>query len=386
MAAYAIFRLPYSDSFTMMAQDNGEPERLASYAALNGRSGFVMAPFAITDDSPLLLIRPDRIGERPVSSNTADDDGMAAEISSFTDSTLSFPLTAPCGESLHTCRETYAADFADCHARLRSGEYRKIVLARSADVETETELTPAELFVRACRMYPRMFVVLVSTPQSGTWLAATPEILLEGGHGQWQTIALAGTMKLDDSQMGFDCPPTMGEGADEAGIMWSEKNIQEQRCVATYIADCLKPFATDGHEEGPRTARAGGVVHLRSDFTFCLNDASRLGNLLAALHPTPAVCGLPKAETWRHIIQCEHTERRYYSGFMGPLAPDADTHLYVSLRCMQFIGNRRYRLYAGGGLLKDSKEETEWHETEAKMETMERILKDIGFTQERPLP
>jgi isochorismate synthase len=63
---------------------------------------------------------------------------------------------------------------------------------------------------------------------------------------------------------------------------------------------------------------------------------------------------------------------------MGPLNLSSVTHLYVSLRCMQ-ITNSLYRLYAGGGLLKDSVEEQEWMETEAKMETMRRVLK----TEER---
>ena len=88
------------------------------------------------------------------------------------------------------------------------------------------------------------------------------------------------------------------------------------------------------------------------------------------------------------ILSNEHTPRLYYSGFMGPLnlrhqpsdiSPQPSdlrlqTHLYVSLRCMQ-VTDTQYRLYAGGGLLKDSVEEQEWMETEAKMETMRRVLK-----------
>jgi len=102
---------------------------------------------------------------------------------------------------------------------------------------------------------------------------------------------------------------------------------------------------------------------------------------LQALHPTPAVCGLPKDDAFRFILDNEHTPRQYYSGFMGPLnlppsthvLPPTSTHLYVSLRCMQ-ITSTHYRMYAGGGLLKDSIEEQEWQETEAKLETMRHLL------------
>jgi isochorismate synthase len=104
-----------------------------------------------------------------------------------------------------------------------------------------------------------------------------------------------------------------------------------------------------------------------------LPSVDRIGNLLQALHPTPAVCGLPKREAFDFIVRNEHTSRRYYSGFMGMLDPQGETHLYVSLRCMN-IKNDSCCLYAGGGLLKDSKEWQEWQETEAKLETMRRVL------------
>ena len=205
-----------------------------------------------------------------------------------------------------------------------------------------------------------------------TKLTATPEILLEGKADTWRTIALAGTMKLEGDLLSFDSPPSQG-GAGVVDISWSTKNIQEQRIVATYITECLEQFTGDFREEGPRTVRAANLVHLRSDFTFSLPDNQHLGDLLHTLHPTPAVCGLPKRETFEFIIHNEHTPRRYYSGFMGMLDPAEETHLYVSLRCMNIEGNR-YHLYAGGGLLKDSQKEQEWQETEAKLETMRRCI------------
>ena len=171
-------------------------------------------------------------------------------------------------------------------------------------------------------------------------------------------------MKLEGDQLN-------GEGEN---MTWSTKNIQEQRIVATYITECLEQFTDNYVEEGPRTVRAANLVHLRSDFTFSLNDNDHIGNLLQALHPTPAVCGLPKFETFRFIMNNEHTPRRYYSGFIGPMGTE-ETHLYVSLRCMNIDGDVCH-LYAGGGLLKDSILEQEWNETEAKLQTMLQLLRD----------
>ncbi len=274
---------------------------------------------------------------------------------------------------------TYSDAFRAYHDRLLSGKFRKIVLARTSseeapvfDSEDAFHAHAKQLFFRACHLYPRLFVALVSTPQTGTWLAATPEILLDGSRGEWHTMALAGTMALKGEQLEFDNPPTGGKVVSD-DIRWSDKNISEQRYVATYINDCLARFATDIIEEGPYTTRAGNLVHLRSDFSFRLADNSDAGQLIAALQPTPAVCGLPKEETYRFIIDNEPAPRSYYSGFMGPFDADGDTHLYVSLRCMEMT-NGQYRLHAGGGLLKDSNVEQEWEETEAKMQTMKKVI------------
>ena len=351
MTSYAIFRLPHEDHATLIRQTDGEPAEYLSCAELNGRRGFVVAPFQISERQPVLLIRPDSIETVPCD-ESEESGGQVFDC-------------LQCRANQVTCPPDshYVIDFANFHAQLVSGAFRKIVLARCADEESPDVIPPMQLFHRACMLYPRMFIALVSTPKSGCWLTATPEILLEGTAVAWRTIALAGTMKLEGEHLS-------GEGET---LTWSTKNIQEQRIVATYITECLERFTGEFHEEGPRTVRAANLVHLRSDFTFSLPDNLHLGDLLHTLHPTPAVCGLPKRDTFEFITHNEHTPRRYYSGFMGILDPAAETHLYVSLRCMNIEGNQ-YHLYAGGGLLKDSQEEQEWAETEAKLETMRRIL------------
>ena len=362
-ASFAIYRLPHADHCIRVEQTDGEPAELLSCTELNGKRGFVVAPFEITPDQPILLIRPDKVESVELRTDsvefaTAPDRtaGMAAANSTLY--TLHSQLPP-----LSSKFTTYSIDFANYHAQLLAGTFSKIVLARCADEETSQPIDPMALFHSACLLYPRMFISLVYTEKSGYWLTATPEILLESDNDHWRTIALAGTMRLTGDQL-------VGEGETAT---WPTKDIQEQRIVTTYIAECLEQFTGDFHEEGPCTVRAANLVHLRSDFTFTLPDSQHLGDLLHALHPTPAICGLPKRETFNFIIQNEHTPRRYYSGFMGMLSPEGDTHLYVSLRCMNIEGNH-YHLYAGGGLLKDSIMEQEWQETEAKMQTMRELM------------
>ena len=356
MSGYAIYRLPHETHATLVQQTEGEPAELLSCTELNGKRGFVVAPFEVRNDQPILLIRPDIVKRIPVAELPAIRLPVQKAVTQG-----NMQPTSVAGEK---SAMYYSIDFANFHSQLQQGSFRKIVLSRCADEQIENALSPVDLFCRACSLYPRMFISLVHTAKSGCWLQATPEILLEGrDDGTWCTIALAGTMKLEGEQL-------QGEGES---VSWSTKNIQEQRYVATYIAECLEQFTNDFHEEGPYTVRAADLVHLRSDFTFTLPEHGGIGDLLHTLHPTPAVCGLPKRETFRFIIRNEHTPRRYYSGFAGMLDPERETHLYVSLRCMNLEGNCCH-LYAGGGLLKDSVLEQEWQETEAKLETMRRCI------------
>ena len=124
---------------------------------------------------------------------------------------------------------------------------------------------------------------------------------------------------------------------------------------------------------GPYPAYAGALSHLKTDFHFSLKDNKNLGDLLKVLHPTPAVCGLPKEEAYRFILENEGYDRKYYSGFIGWLDPEGRTDLYVNLRCMH-IEDEQLTLYAGGGLLASSELNDEWQETEKKLQTMRRIL------------
>ncbi|MBQ7472582.1 MAG: chorismate-binding protein [Prevotella sp.] len=365
MSSFVYYRFPHASQDTRLLLIGGEPEELSELSQLNGRRGFVLAPFVPADDSPILLFPEERCEETHVRLPQGEkNEGQGVGQLPF----QSFPRRGEDEE-----RMAYSRCFDRFHEALCEGRFVKLVLSRSETISA-APYDPVALYEQACMLYPRMFVALVSAPRCGTWLMATPEVLLKrekmGGEAQdagevLRTMALAGTMKLEGELLEFDNPSQ--ELVQQ--IRWSQKNIQEQRYVASYVRDCLKDFATDIEEEGPYTTRAANLVHLRSDFRFALKPGTQLGSLLEVLHPTPAVCGTPKEEAREFILGNEAHPRRYYSGFCGHL----DEALYVSLRCMEIDGSR-YRLYAGGGLLRDSIEQQEWEETEAKMQTMRALL------------
>jgi isochorismate synthase len=201
-------------------------------------------------------------------------------------------------------------------------------------------------------------VYLFHTPLTGTWIGSTPEILLSGKGNDWHTVALAGTQPLCNGQL----PET-----------WNERKREEQQLVTDYIRDCLLSFNVYPEEKGPYTIQAGELAHLRTDFRFSLAGNRIMGELLKALHPTPAVCGLQKEKSYQFIINNEGYNRRYYTGFIGRLHPAGQTDLYVNLRCMQ-VEDNRLLFYAGGGLLASSDIQEEWLETEGKLLTMFRVI------------
>lgn len=365
---FALYRLPWAEKCHLVLQTSGRAEETGGIDGLNGKRGFVMAPFRETDAHPLILIRPDikaygweEIGQalKALLSDPESDSSEQTEVEGGKDDAES--TVSASGNRREEEKEAYMEAFNRFIGPLQERRFQKLVLSRSTSVRLRKGFSPLNAFVQACNSYPRMMIYLCHTPASGTWMGSTPEILLSGQGKEWHTVALAGTMPM---------------GKDETlPTEWSEKNRQEQKCVSGYVRQVIGRFGNEVTEEGPYTARAGQLVHLKTDFRFRLESTERLGDLLQELHPTPAVCGLPKNETFRFISEHEGHDRRYYSGFIGLLEPEGQTDLYVNLRCME-IDRETATLHAGGGILSCSEGEEEWEETEEKMKT---ILKVISF-------
>lgn len=330
-----------------MAQTSGKPQVVETVTNLGRLEGFVIAPFCPDATHPILLLHPDvhRQVELPV-----------GEVSVHNSITV---------EQADINRLHYHLDFANFHAQILTGKYLKLVLSRCQHLRTEEAIDALGLFSSACQLYPHQFIALVSSPRIGTWLMATPELLIGSNGAAWTTMALAGTQRLGQRE---SSPEALSH------VEWSAKNHAEQQYVTTYITETLEHYSDDIARRGPYTSMAAQLLHLRTDFTFSLTHPDRLGDLLNALFPTPAVCGTPKEEARKFILENESVDRSYYSGFCGPLQPEGITSLYVSLRCMQLF-HHHATLYAGGGLLSDSEEDSEWDETEAKLQTMKRLFR-----------
>ena len=258
------------------------------------------------------------------------------------------------------------------------GQFKKVVLSRKELVETRN-LDSIVLFQRLLIKYPDAFVYFMHHPKVGTWLGATPEKLLEVERNRFRTMALAGTQKF----------------ADNLDVEWGEKEREEQKIVTDSILDNLKEIVNNIKISGPFTTRAGALLHLKTDIAGeIISDKGNLKKLIAALHPTPAVCGLPKKEAGNFILANEDYDREFYTGFLGEINMKHEvkrssnrrnqenqayssfvpkTSLFVNLRCMK-ITEEGAEIFVGGGITKESVPESEWEETQNKAGTMKAVL------------
>ena len=134
-------------------------------------------------------------------------------------------------------------------------------------------------------------------------------------------------------------------------------------------------FFTDILKVSPiETIKAGNVLHLLTKIYGALKlDKYNLKNFINALHPTPAICGIPRKKAKQFILDSEGYNREFYTGFLGELNSEERSELYVNLRCMQLKQNNAI-IYVGGGITKDSIPEKEWIETVNKTNTIKKVL------------
>lgn len=347
---FAVYKRPFASDIELILQTSDSVILCDDIECLNGKQGFVIAPFSVSEQSPIAIISPENkiVGEQLI----------LEYLEQFK------VLPKVCVNNAQVPKkgldsfEKYKPVFELFHHNIVVDKLQKLVMSRTLDIDRTNSSSVGVIFERACKKYIQNFVYLCYTPQTGAWLGCSPEVIVARKNGEWKTDALAGTQRL------------VSEGND---LEWDLKNAQEQAIVSSYVQKQLEGLVVDVKKGDLQTFRSGDLVHLRSEFTFRLNHTSKLGDLLKALHPTPAVSGYPKDEAFRFIKDNECYDRAYYAGFVGVLDVDNCTDLYVNLRCMQ-IYDHCFRLYAGGGIMPQSRAEDEWLETEYKLETILSIL------------
>ncbi len=272
--------------------------------------GFFMAPFH-QNGTPPVFIQADMSFSSPYK-------GALPRVDSAD------PKKDPVGREIHL-------DLVGrCIKTLKSGELKKVVVGRRFSVAAPGHVV--DTFFDMIRFFPNAFGYLWYHPEAGTWMGATPERLLRYQSGWVETIALAGTKPVVTGQ-------------SDPG--WTAKERKEQELVTEFILEQMHQIALQP-ETGPvRNVQAGKLWHLGTDIRAKTTRESAL-QLLKALHPTPAVCGIPREQASDFVRQNENFDREYYTGFLGEVGQEFDDgfEFFVNLRCMQVRSGRAY-IYVG---------------------------------------
>lgn len=256
-------------------------------------------------------------------------------------------------------KDEYIRYVEDIKRKLGENPDHKIVASRRRKIKCDLDLNC--LFGNLCNAYPDAFVFLISTPEFGVWTGASPEILLRKDKNRLHTMALAGTMSVDEKSH------------------WNVKNRREQSIVTDHIKSVFKSHDLKAEIYPTSTRVAGPVKHLITPISAEVNSDFDLSSLLKDLSPTPALAGYPLDEALLTILEHEPDKRHLYGGFIGPMDSDGNLDFFVCLRCGQLCGTDLI-LYAGGGITFLSDPEEEWLETEKKLSTLLPHIEKKSYT------
>ena len=336
---FAVYRKPDSKAIVAWFCDSA----LEAKSSDLSEPGFVFAPFSSGKDSILFLSASSEVFKIPFEPLDWESSGSLSN---------QLNKDSLIDKSRHVNLVQKAVD------AIVNGEAKKIVVSRREEV-AEIPIDAYTVFMRLASLYPRAFSYIWYHPDSGLWTGATPETLVRAEDESFVTMSLAGTQRWVENQE----------------TRWGEKELEEQQMVTDLIREELGSMLE--RVEGPYTQRAGHLLHLRSDLHGSLGENETVSSLVKRLHPTAAVCGLPRNRALDFIELNEDYSRDFYTGYLGEMNfPDpGSAHLFVNLRCMQLLpAEKKAHIYVGGGITSSSAPEKEWEETRAKSETMKRVF------------
>ncbi|KEK23984.1 isochorismate synthase DhbC [Bacillus gaemokensis] len=264
-------------------------------------------------------------------------------------------------------------------AKIKSGDLKKIVLSRSLDLKSPEKVDIQKLLRDLAEHNKHGYTFAVDLPKSQeenddaskqrsrTLIGASPELLVSRSGMQVISNPLAGSRPRSED------PVEDKRRAEE--LLSSAKDLHEHAVVVEAVATALRPYCRTLHvPEKPSLINSEAMWHLSTEVKGELLDASVSSVELAlALHPTPAVCGTPTEKAREAIKEIEPFDREFFTGMLGWSDLNGDGEWIVTIRCAE-VEENSLRLFAGAGIVAESKPEDELAETSAKFRTMLRAM------------
>lgn len=251
-------------------------------------------------------------------------------------------------------KDEYIKNLERIIAVIKENKLPKIVYSRRKIANFDEDLNLKKSFENLCNTYPNAFRYIFEK-DGICWMGAFSELLgkYDKQTGNFQTMSLAGTLPVNEE--------------------WSKKEIEEQKPVTDFIAQTLEKHAENIKISETYDHISGNIKHLRTDFSANIS-VEKLDKIISELHPTPAVCGIPKDFCANTIEEFEKYPRELYSGYTK-IETDKEVQYFVNLRCAKIFQNSIHA-FVGGGITADSNPEKEWRETELKSQA---ILGNLSF-------
>lgn len=270
---------------------------------------------------------------------------------------ISSTLPKDSNQFIPETKDEYLKNLADVIDVIKENKLPKLVYSRRKIITDFHKIDLSKSFKNLCDSYPNAFRYIFIDEKSA-WMGAFSEVLGKFNKKTYnfETMSLAGTLPVSES--------------------WSEKEIEEQKPVTEYIRNILKNYSDDIEESATYDHVSGNIKHLRTDFKAMIHPEN-LDSIIQHMHPTPAVCGIPKDFCKEKIRELEKFPRELYAGYIK-IETEENIFYFVNLRCCKLYQDAVH-IFAGGGITAKSSPEKEWHETELKSEA---ILKNLVIITE----
>lgn len=238
------------------------------------------------------------------------------------------------------------------------GKLNKIVLSR--EVIAKFSATPDLQFLieKLKNRYPECYTFAFRSGDS-IFFGASPEKLINVTKNHFESDALAGSIKRGISS---------SEDEELArSLLISKKNIAEQKAVVDFIVKAVSKFSDPVvYDKSPRIKKLDNIQHLYTPISGKLKENVSMFEVIDALHPTPAVCGVPCKEAIEFINRNEDHHRGLYSGVIGWFNFNNEAEFAVGIRSALLKGNKLFA-YSGCGIVDGSDAESEYEESVLKL-------------------
>lgn len=256
--------------------------------------------------------------------------------------------------------------------RIGDGEAEKVVLARTMDVAPSVPVEPLDLVMELWEENHGSYVFLFEPEAGSALVGATPETIATLVNGVVRSTAVAGSIAVGGDSV---------ETAQFARELYnSDKERAEHACVVRDMVARLSALGcTVRRDVAPHVLTLARIQHLETKIAATVPDGLNLLDILASLHPTPAVCGTPRNVALSILTENELFDRGWYAGPVGWFASDGKGIFVPALRSAVGTGSR-WRLFAGGGIVAGSNPALEWEESELKFQPVLRAMARAGVT------